>query len=45
VQTVQAQFSRNSGGVIRQAVIDANKEIEPSEDREKVMQRAALKLR
>jgi len=30
--------------VIRQAVIEAKKEIEPSEGRDKVMQRAASKL-
>lgn len=45
VGKLQAEFPGTSLEVIRQAVIAAKKEVEPLEDCDKIMQRAATKLR
>lgn len=45
VDRLQSQFPNLTRQTIRDVVLDSKREIEPSEDRQKLMDRAASKLR
>jgi len=44
VNVLRVKFPDRTADEVRRAVQDAKKEVEPSEDRQKVMERAASKL-